>query len=149
MTTKPMTKTVPRPNRLGILGWVYAGRYSIERYLYVLHRVTGIGLIFYLLLHIIETGQRMAGEATWSGLMALFSTPVFKFLEYVLFAAFVYHGLNGLRLGATELGFFLGRPAHPVYPYASSVKRHRPLTWALMGLAALALILGGFSFFTS
>lgn len=149
MATKPMTKPVPRPNRLGVRGWVYAGRYSVERYLYVLHRLTGLGLIFYLLLHIIETGQRMAGEATWSGLMALFATPLFKFLEYVLFIAFVFHALNGLRLGATELGFFLGRPAHPVYPYASSVKRHRPLTLALMILAALVLVLGGFRFFTS
>lgn len=141
------TPPVPPPNQLGVKGWVYAGRYSIERYLYVLHRLTGIGLILYLLLHIVETGQRMAGAATWGALMALFETPVFKVLEYLLFAAFVFHGLNGIRLLLAELGFFLGRPAHPVYPYASSVKRQRPLTFALMGLAALVLALGGFGFF--
>jgi succinate dehydrogenase / fumarate reductase cytochrome b subunit len=135
------------PNRLGLRGWAYAGRYSGERYLYLLHRLTGLGLTAYLLLHIVETGQRQAGAAAWSGLMALFATPVFKALEYLLFAAFVFHGLNGLRLLATELGFFLGRPAHPVYPYASSVRRHRPLTFALMILAALVIALGGSSLF--
>jgi succinate dehydrogenase / fumarate reductase cytochrome b subunit len=79
--------------------------------------------------------------------MALFATPVFKFLEYVLFAAFMFHGLNGIRLLLTELGFFLGKPAHPVYPYASSVKRHRPLTYVVMILAALTILLGGSSLF--
>ncbi|MCZ7568169.1 MAG: succinate dehydrogenase, cytochrome b556 subunit [Ardenticatenaceae bacterium] len=149
MNAEMKARPAPRPNQLGVKGWMYAGRYSIERYLYVLHRLTGIGLIVYLLLHIIETGQRVAGAPAWGALMALFETPVFKALEYLLFAAFVFHGLNGIRLLLTELGFFLGRPAQPVYPYASSVKRHRPLTFALMALAALVLAFGGFSFFFS
>jgi len=139
----------PRSNQLGLKGWVYAGRYSIERYLYILHRISGLGLIAYLLLHIVETGQRMAGEAAWTGLMALFEAPLFKVLEYVVFAGFIFHGLNGIRLHFTELGFFLGKPAQPIYPYRSSVKRHRPFTFVLMGLAALLLILGASSFFFS
>lgn len=149
MSVEPQRPPAPRPNRLGLKGWAYAGKYSIERYLYTLHRLSGIGLIVYLLLHIVETGQRLAGETAWTGLMTLFETPVFKGLEYVVFAGFVFHGLNGVRLFVTELGFFLGRPAQPVYPYASSVKRHRPLTLALMILAALVLVLGGASLFLS
>jgi succinate dehydrogenase / fumarate reductase cytochrome b subunit len=148
MTAETKSKPAP-PERLGVRGWAYAGRYSVERYLYVLHRLTGLGLIAYLLLHIVETGQRQAGEAAWSGLMALFTTPVFRGLEYLLFAAFVFHALNGARLLVTELGFGLGRPGHPVYPYASSVKRQRPLMLVLMGLAAVLLILGGSSLFFS
>lgn len=142
-------KRVPRPNRLGVGGWVYAGRYSFERYLYVLHRLTGLGLIVYLLIHIIETGQRMRGAETWQALMGLFETPVFKVLEFGLFAIFVFHALNGIRLAATELGFFLGQPRPPVYPYPSSVKHHRPLTYLMMVLAAIVLVMGGFSFLSS
>lgn len=136
-------------NRLGVRGWVYAGRYSVERYLYLVHRVTGIGLVFYLLLHIIETGQRMAGEAAWSALMALFASPPFKLLEYVLFAAFVFHACNGVRLLLAELGFFLGHPVEPTYPYPSSVRRHRPLTLALMLFSAVIVLLGASSLFFS
>lgn len=147
MSTSPRPPIPPRPNALGLKGWVYAGKYSFERYLYLLHRLTGIGLIVYLLLHIVETGQRLAGEGTWTALMALFATPVFKLMEYVLFAAFIYHGLNGVRLLLTELGFLLGKPAQPIYPYPSSVKRHRPLTYAVMILAALTIVLGGSSLF--
>jgi succinate dehydrogenase cytochrome b subunit len=139
----------PSPNHLGVKGWVYAGRYSIERYLYILHRVTGLGLVLYLLLHIIETGQRVGGPAHWGSLMALFNAPLFRILEYVVFVGFVFHALNGLRLHFTELGFFLGKPAQPIYPYPSSLNRHRPLTLVLMALAAVALILGASSLFFS
>jgi succinate dehydrogenase / fumarate reductase, cytochrome b subunit len=140
-------KYVPRPNQLGLKGWAYAGKYGFERYLYLLHRVTGIGLVVYLLIHIIETGQRMAGPETWTALMALFSSPFFKMMEYALFAAFIFHGLNGVRLLVTELGFFLGKPAQPVYPYTSSMKRQRPMTYAVMALAALVIIVGASSLF--
>ena len=141
----PTAPRPPRPNQLGLKGWLYGGRYSIERYMYTLHRLSGLGLIVYLMLHVVETGQRMAGAAAWTGLMALFTSPIFKGLEYLIFAGFVFHGLNGIRLHFVELGFFLGKPAQPIYPYGSSVKRHRPLTFVLMGLAALILILGASS----
>jgi succinate dehydrogenase / fumarate reductase cytochrome b subunit len=139
----------PSPNHLGVKGWVYAGRYSIERYLYILHRVTGLGLVLYLFLHIVETGQRLGGSGRWEALMVLFTAPVFKILEYIVFMGFIFHALNGLRLHFTELGFFLGKPAQPVYPYLSSLKRHRPLTYVLMALTAVALILGASSLFFS
>jgi succinate dehydrogenase / fumarate reductase cytochrome b subunit len=135
------------PNRLGLRGWAYAGRYSFERYLYLGHRLSGIGLIAYMVLHIIETANRMRGEEAWAGLMALFASPPFKVIEYLLFAAAVFHAMNGVRLLFTELGFFLGRPTEPVYPYSTSVTRHRPLTYIVMALAGLIMLLGGSSFF--
>ncbi|MEO5886359.1 MAG: succinate dehydrogenase, cytochrome b556 subunit [Anaerolineales bacterium] len=135
------------PNRLGLKGWVYGGRYTFERYLYLLHRLTGLGLLAYMVLHIFETATRIRGEAAWSQLMALFASWPFKIIEYLLFAAAVFHAMNGIRLMITELGFFLGRPKEPVYPYSSSIKRHRPLTFVIMILTALIIILGGSSLF--
>ena len=134
-------------NRLGVKGWVYAGRYTFERYLYLGHRISGLSLLAYMVLHIIETANRMRGEQAWAGLMALFASPPFKVIEYLLFAMAVFHALNGVRLLVTELGFFLGKPKEPVYPYSSSIKRHRPLTFIIMGLAVLIIILGGSSMF--
>jgi len=100
-----------------------------------------------MVLHIVETANRMRGEEAWAGLMALFASPPFKVIEYLLFAAAVFHAMNGVRLLLTELGFFLGKPREPVYPYSTSVKRHRPLTYIIMALAGLIMILGGSSFF--
>jgi succinate dehydrogenase / fumarate reductase, cytochrome b subunit len=133
--------------RLGLKGWAYAGRYSFERYLYLGHRLSGLGLIAYMVLHIFETANRMRGEEAWGGLMALFASPPFKVIEYLLFAAAVFHAMNGVRLLLTELGFFLGKPKEPVYPYSTSVMRHRPLTYVIMVLAGLIMVLGGSSFF--
>lgn len=139
----------PKPfsNRLGLKGWVYAGRYSFERYLYLGHRLSGLGLLAYMVLHIVETANRIRGEEAWAGLMALFASPPFKVIEYLLFAAAVFHAMNGVRLLLTELGFFLGKPREPVYPYSTSITRHRPLTYVIMALAGLIMLLGGSSFF--
>jgi len=134
-------------NRLGVKGWMYAGRYSFERYLYLGHRLSGLGLLAYMILHIIETANRIRGEEAWAGLMALFASPPFRVIEYLLFAMAVFHAMNGLRLMITELGFFLGKPKEPVYPYSSSVMRHRPLTYVIMILAGLIILLGGSSMF--
>jgi succinate dehydrogenase / fumarate reductase cytochrome b subunit len=134
-------------NRLGVKGWVYGGRYTIERYLYLGHRLSGLGLIAYMVLHIIETANRMRGEQAWASLMGLFASPPFKVIEYLLFAMAVFHAMNGVRLILVELGFFLGKPKEPVYPYSTSVKRHRPLTYVVMILAGLLIIFGGSSMF--
>jgi len=134
-------------NRLGVKGWMYAGRYTFERYLYLGHRLSGLGLLAYMILHIIETANRIRGEEAWAGLMALFASPPFRVIEYLLFAMAVFHMMNGVRLMITELGFFLGKPKEPVYPYSSSVMRHRPLTFIIMALAGLIILLGGSSMF--
>jgi succinate dehydrogenase / fumarate reductase cytochrome b subunit len=126
---------------------MYAGRYSFERYLYLGHRLSGLGLIAYMVLHIIETANRIRGEEAWQGLMALFASPPFKVIEYLLFIAAVFHGMNGVRLLLVELGFFLGKPQEPVYPYSTSVLRHRPLTYVVMVLAGLLMFFGGSSLF--
>lgn len=136
----------PRP-RLGMRGWVFAGRYGVERYLYLLQRASGLGLILYLFLHIYETGIRLRGEAAWSATMALFRHPLFILMEFVLFAGFVFHGLNGLRLIFAEMGWLLGGPVRPVYPYRTSIRRHRPWVYALMVLTGLLLILAAWDIF--
>lgn len=135
------------PNRLGVKGWVYAGKYSFERYLYLGHRISGLGLIAYMVLHIVETANRIRGEEAWAELMALFSSPPFRVIEYLLFVMAVFHAMNGLRLMLIELGFFLGRPKEPVYPYSTSVLRHRPLTYIIMIIALVIMILGSSSLF--
>lgn len=135
--------------RLGVLGWIWAGKYSLERYLYFLHRLSGIGILFYFLLHLWVTGARVGGAEAWVNRMGLFETPFFNFLEYVVFIAFIFHGLNGLRLILAEWGFTLGKPQRPVYPYKTSLGRQRPLMWVLMVLVVIFILASGIDFFFS
>lgn len=130
------------PNRLGIRGWVHAGRYPIERYLFTLHRLSGIGLVLYLPLHVWVTSRRLQGPEVWERTMATLSHPIFVVGELLILAAFVYHALNGLRLILGHLGYTLGKPAEPVYPYPVALRRQRPLTVAMMILAAAFIAVG-------
>ena len=122
-----MLQNKGRPNRLGIWGWLGGGRWGFERYLYTLHRLTGLGLLAYFLLHIVVTSARAFGEQSWAASMARVAGPLFVVGEYLVFAAFAFHAANGIRLALIELGFAVGKPIEPVYPYRTSVDVQRPL----------------------
>jgi succinate dehydrogenase / fumarate reductase cytochrome b subunit len=142
-----MLQTRARPNRAGIAGWAIGGRWGLERYLYTLHRVTGLGLLAYFLLHIVVTSARAFGPAAWDRAMRAVSGPVFVAGEYLVFLAFVFHAVNGVRLVLVELGGAVGAPEEPVYPYRTSVDVQRPLAIAALVLAAALAIVGGADFF--
>lgn len=135
------------PNRLGILGWVGGRRSGFERYLYTLHRISGLGLLAYFVMHIFVTSARVLGPDSWQQTMATFSGPVFEIGEYLVFAAFAFHAVNGIRLAIIELGFAIGRPIEPVYPYATSVGRQRRLARAVLMIAVVIALWGGLDFF--
>ncbi len=136
-----------RPNRLGIWGWLGGGRWGAERYLYALHRVTGLGLLAYFLLHIFVTSARAFGETAWQQSMARVTGTFFTLGEYAVFVAFAFHAINGIRLVLIELGFGVGKPIEPVYPYRTSVDVQRPLAVVVMLVAAVLAVLGGLDFF--
>ena len=128
------------PNRLGIKGWIWGGNYTLERYLYTLHRITGLGLLLYITMHLAANGFRLGGVESWGDLMSVIGMSGFKVGEYLVMAAFVIHALNGGRLILQHLGYTLGKPKPPIYPYVDSMRRRRPLTWAMLALMAALLI---------
>ncbi len=136
-----------RKNNLGLAGWISGGRYGLERYAYTLHRITGLGILLYFLLHIFATSSRIWGPEAWEKTMELFEKPVFKFGEYLVFVAFAYHALNGIRLFITELGFGMGKPQRPVIPYKNAVRRQRPLLIFVMIIAFVLIVFGGLDFY--
>ena len=142
-----MLDTQGHPNRLGVWGWLGGGKWGFERYLYTLHRLTGLGLLFYFLLHIFVTSARAFGSEAWTASMGRVSGPLFVVGEFLVFAAFAFHGLNGIRLILVELGIGIGRPIEPVYPYRNSVHVQRPLAVGVMVLAVALAVLGGLEFF--
>lgn len=137
-----MRQIQPRRNYLGAVGWLWAGNYKLERYLYILHRITGLGILLFLLLHLMMTTIfRIQGQDVWETTMSILHNPWFKIGEYLVVIAFVYHALNGLRLILQELGFLMGRPIPPIYPYRDSLRKKRPWTIAMVAvIVILALV---------
>jgi succinate dehydrogenase / fumarate reductase cytochrome b subunit len=133
------------PNRLGIWGWLGGGRWGIERYAYALHRLSGLAILVYLLMHIFVTALRVKGIYIWTD-GGIFDKPAFRVGEFLVFVAFAYHALNGVRLVLVELGWAVGKPFEPVYPYKTSLGVQRPLLLVMMALAAVVILAGGAEF---
>ncbi|UCD95130.1 MAG: hypothetical protein JSU69_03520 [Candidatus Zixiibacteriota bacterium] len=141
-----MTDSKKYPNRLGLTGWLGGGRWGVERYLYTLHRLSGLGLLAYFLLHILVTSSRAFGMEAWERWMGIVGGPVFRVGEFLVYLAFAYHAINGLRLVLIELGFAVGKAEEPVYPYRSSVNVQRPLMVVAMIVVVVLVVAGGYQF---
>ena len=149
-----MLDNMGHPNRLGVWGWLGGGKWGLERYLYTLHRLTGLGLLLYFLLHIFVTSARAFGSDAWATSMgAVSGAPgtarglFFTVGEFLVFSAFAFHATNGVRLVLVELGWAIGNPIEPVYPYRTSVHEQRPLALGIMVVAGLLVLAGGLDFF--
>ncbi len=131
-------------NLLGVKGWYGSSKYNMERYLYALHRITGIGLVAFVILHIFMMSSRMFGESVYESVHGMLNNPATDLGMVIVIAALLFHGFNGIRLLLNEYGFFFVRPKRPVYPYRVSVKtaKVRALTILMIILAVILFILG-------
>ncbi len=100
---------------------------------FALHRITGLGLVLYLLLHMVVLSTLLQGEAAWDRFVAFAKSPFFLTLDLLLIAGILIHGLNGLRISIVGLGFGVGK--------------HKILFWLLMVLAAVIFLYAGWLLF--
>ena len=76
---------------------------------WIMHRLSGLGLIFYLILHIWVIHHLIKGEKSFDEIMEFLSTPLFKFLEIGLIGVIFYHLYNGLRVTLIDMGVLVER----------------------------------------
>ena len=76
---------------------------------FVLNRLTGLGLVAYLYLHLIVLSTLLRGPAAWDGLVAVFRHPVFLAFDVLLVLGLAVHGLNGLRVALVGSGLLVDR----------------------------------------
>ena len=87
----------------------FADRYrgGVGMLAWLLHRLSGLALSAYLLLHIYDLRAAQRGAQAFDEALAVFQTPFWKVMDLLLLAAVLYHGLNGLRLLAFDAGWGL------------------------------------------
>jgi succinate dehydrogenase / fumarate reductase cytochrome b subunit len=73
-------------------------RGAIGQWSWVLHRLTGLGVVFFLVLHVIDTTWSVFYPGLYEKAIAAYQTPLFTIGEFGLVAAVVYHAYNGLRI---------------------------------------------------
>ena len=91
------------------------------------HRISGLGVLFYLFMHIVETSTVLLGPEAYNAAIGIFKNLPFRLLEVLLMAALVYHALNGLRVIAMD--FF---PGLTVW--------YRPLTYGVIAATVIAML---------
>lgn len=114
--------------------WFNPIRRSAGFLAFVLMRLTGIGLVVYLIMHLIVLSTLVQGEAAWDSFVALAKQPAFLLLDVVLIAGILIHMLNGLRVSVIGLGF--------------GTDSHKGIFWTLMVVAGLLLAYAAWLVFT-
>jgi succinate dehydrogenase cytochrome b556 subunit len=75
---------------------IYSG--GSGQYAWALHRASGIGILFFLLVHIIDISLIGLGRNLYDASVAFYAQPALVPMEILLVGAVVYHGLNGIRV---------------------------------------------------
>ena len=65
---------------------------------WVLHRITGVGIYFFLLVHIMDTALVRVSPDAYDKVMEVYKTPIVGVAEIGLVAAILFHGFNGIRV---------------------------------------------------
>ena len=75
---------------------------SVGNISWLLHRVTGVTLAIYLVPHFISIHSSQLGQKMFDQEMNLFTSPFFKFAEFMLVVTVAFHMFNGLRIIALD-----------------------------------------------
>jgi succinate dehydrogenase cytochrome b subunit len=85
-------------------GWFDPRGRAIGSWAFAVNRITGLGLVFYLYLHLGVLSLLLAGESAWNDFLELATTTVFLGLDVLLVFGILFHGLNGVRVALVGTG---------------------------------------------
>ena len=77
-------------------GTLYRGREGM--WSWVAHRVTGVAIFFFLLVHVLDTSLVRISPEAYNDVIATYKNPIMGLGEAGLVAAIVFHAFNGIRI---------------------------------------------------
>jgi succinate dehydrogenase / fumarate reductase cytochrome b subunit len=125
--TQPIRRDI-RPKR-PLTAWFDIRRRKLGSLAFALNRLTGLGLTFYLFLHLGILSLLLRGEQGWDDFIAVAKSPLFLIMDIVLIFGLLFHGLNGIRVGLVGTGI--------------GVKNQRLLFWIFAALTIILVAVGG------
>lgn len=104
---------------------VYTG--DVGQYAWVLHRASGLGVLFFLLVHIIDIMLIAFGREIYDESVEVYANPILLPMEILLVGALIYHALNGIRIILVDF-------------WTMGTRRQQQLFWmALIGAVVLTI----------
>ena len=108
-------------------GTLYRGNEGM--WSWVLHRITGVAIFFFLLVHVLDTALIRVSPEAYDAVMSTYKNPIMGFGELVLVAGIVYHALNGLRIILVDF-------------WSKGPRLQRQMLWITLGVWILVMIPG-------
>ncbi len=96
---------------------------------FVLHRVTGLALSVYLIMHLYVVSSLHSAD-NFDKTMAFLGQPIFRILEIGLLAAVIYHALNGARVFLID--------------FTNATKKHAVIWWTLAAIGLVIFVFGAY-----
>ncbi len=88
----------------GPVGWLDPRGRMLGHVAFVANRISGLGLVFYLYLHLAVLSMLLRGADAWNDFLRLATTTIFLLLDVLLLFGILYHGLNGVRVALVGTG---------------------------------------------
>ena len=79
---------------------IYRGRSG--QWAFVAHRVSGLGVLLFLLLHIVDVSMVIASPRAYHEIHELYGNVFLRLFEVGLLFALLFHALNGLRIAVVD-----------------------------------------------
>ncbi|WP_083403680.1 succinate dehydrogenase, cytochrome b556 subunit [Curtobacterium sp. MCBA15_001] len=105
-------------------GTLYRG--SVGMWSWVLHRITGVAIYFFLLVHILDTALVRLSPEAYNAVIGTYKTPIMNLGEIALVMAIVFHAFNGLRIILVDF-------------WSKGPKYQRAMFWVVLVLWAVAI----------
>lgn len=96
---------------------------------WVLHRVTGVALFFFLLVHVLDTALVRVSPEAYNAVIDTYKTPIVNLLEVGLVGAVLFHALNGLRVILVDF-------------WSRGPRYQRQMTWTIAAIWVLVMVPG-------
>lgn len=111
------------------VGTLYRGGEGM--WTWVLHRVTGVAVFFFLFVHVLDTALVRVSPEAYDAVIATYKTPIVNLLEVGLVGAVLYHALNGLRIILVDF-------------WSKGPRYQRQMTWVIAVIWVVLMVPGTF-----
>ena len=106
-------------------GTLYRGK--VGMWSWVLHRITGVAIFFFLLVHVLDTALVRLSPEAYNAVISTYKTPLIGLAELGLVASILYHALNGLRVILIDF-------------WRKGVKYQNVMFWVVVAIALIVFL---------
>ena len=106
-------------------GTLYRGREGM--WSWVAHRITGVLIFFFLLVHVLDTALVRVSPEAYNAVIGTYKNPIVGLGEAGLVAAVVFHGLNGVRVMLVDF-------------WHRGTRLQRPMLWVVVAVWVVLMV---------